>query len=200
MATKKSMPIPHDVDESSLRLNRLMSDRTIHDADYANGKKRYDAKSVAYASQLDADKSTWAVARFDADASGCLVPSEFEISDIRRPRTIGGEMRRRGLRRNERKTHDASLDGCSINIDDIRSLLVGVPEAAADVIENVSALDRILSVDNDVLQQMSAYVVLNGIMEIRRRNAELDETLRIMSSKLTDGIEHNRRSRDLAEA
>lgn len=80
--------IPHDVDESALRLNKVMSERTARDADYTNGKKRYDAKSVAYASQLDAGGTTWAIARFDADASGCLVPSEFEIADIRRPHTI----------------------------------------------------------------------------------------------------------------
>lgn len=77
------MPIPHDVDESALRLNRLMSGRTIRDADYANGTQRYDARSVAYASPLDTDESAWAIARFDTNSSGCLVPSDFETTDIR---------------------------------------------------------------------------------------------------------------------
>lgn len=100
-------------------------------------------------------------------------------------------MRHRGLRRNEHKTRDASLDGCGIDIDDIRSQLAGIPESAATVAENVGALERLLSIDDDFLREMSAYVVLSRIMEVRRLCAEIDEALRIMSYKLAEGIEHN---------
>lgn len=189
MSTRKSTLIPHSVDESALRLNRMMSDCAVHDADYTNGKKRYDAKSVAYASQLEADGTTWAVARFDADSSGCLVPSEFEIANVKCPRTIGGEMRRRGLRRNEHKTHDASLDCCGIDVDVLRSQFDGIPEAVGSVSGTVESLNRILSTDDGILRDASAYVMLSRVMETRRRLAELDEALRSMSHELTDGIE-----------
>ena len=76
-----------------------------------------------------------------------------------------------------------------IDVDALRSQFDGIPETVDSVSGDVEALSRILSTDDEVLCDASAYIVLSRVMEARRGLAKLDEALRGMSSELTDGIE-----------